>query len=101
MVQPIIQGVDFNYFSKITVDGYNFSNESDIYLNIRGQQTFSLINEGSAVIEYSFNGNTLHGDLTPNSPTAALFFDNRRVTAIWFRTTAPGQVVRVEAWSKG
>lgn len=103
MVQPNTKGADFNFFTKVTViDGYfgGATGESDVYINIKGQQTISLVNEGNAVVEYSFNGNTLHGDMTPNSPTTAIFFDNRRVSAIWFRTTVPGQIIRVEAWSR-
>jgi len=100
MPPPTTQGKDFNFFQKVTVNNANFPhNNEDIAINFRGQVSFSLVNEGTEVIEYSFNGNTLHGDLTPGTPTAAIFFDNRRISRIWFRTTVPGQVVRVEAWA--
>ncbi len=98
MVSPIIQGKDFNYFRKITVTNTTFPSESQVMFNFKGQCGFSIINEGSTLVEYSFNGNTLHGDLTPGSSTASLTFSNRRVPAIWFRS-ASSTVVRIEAWA--
>jgi hypothetical protein len=99
---PITQGQDYNFFTKVTVDGYVFDPDTeDVLITIKGQQTFSLVNEGSTLVEYSFNGNTLHGDMTPGTSTAAIFFDNRRVSKIWFRAPDGGDpIVRVEAWSK-
>lgn len=91
-------GFDNNFFKKVTVTNTTFPADSQITINIRGQFSFSLVNEGNAVVEYSFNGSTVHGDMTPGTPTAAIFFDNRKISAIWFR--APSScVVRVEAWS--
>ncbi len=98
---PITVGKDYNYFEKVTVASASFNSEPDSFFNIKGQQSFSLVNEGTGVIEYSYNGTTLHGDMTPSSPTAAIFFDNRRVSKIWFRLkSGAASVVRVEAWSK-
>lgn len=92
------QGKDFNYFKKVDVASSSFQDNPEIVINIRGISSFSLVNEGDAVVEYSFNGETVHGDLTPDTPTEAIFFDNRPVSYIWFRTATPGQTVRVEAW---
>lgn len=100
MVSKIEQGADFNFFRKVTVNNAFFTDNSSITFNIKGLQTFTLVNEGTDVVEYSFNGNTLHGDMTPGTPTEALAFDNRRVTAIWFRSAVTPQTIRVEAWSK-
>ena len=97
-MKPITYGKDYNFFQKVTVNPANFPDDSHISFNIKGIQSFSLVNEGDEVVEYSFNGNTLHGDLTPGTATEAIFFDNRVVSAIWFRTAVAGQVVRVEAW---
>ncbi len=68
---PITDGVDFNFFQKVIVtnttfgvgaDGY----AADVLILLRGNVIgFTLVNEGSEVVEYSFNGNTLHGDMTP------------------------------------
>lgn len=97
---PIVNGKDFNFFQKVTVDGYEFPQLADVAISFRGQFSFTLVNEGNNVIEYSFNGNTLHGDLTPDTPTSALAFDNRRISKIWFRAPGGGDpVVRIEAWT--
>lgn len=96
---PKTQGKDYNFFTKISITDVEFPNESQVTIPFAGQFGFSMVNESSDVIEYSFNGNTLHGDLTPNSSTQALIFDNRRVSAIWFRTAGSDSLVRVEAWA--
>jgi hypothetical protein len=104
MPVPITQGKDFNFFQTLAVtDGYfnhNPLNDADVFFNFRGQVSFSLVNEGAGIIQYSFNGQTLHGDMTPGTPTQAIFFDNRRVSKIWFRLRGgqPDSTVRVEAW---
>lgn len=92
-------GRDHNFFEKTTVNDAAFPDSANVLINVRYVNGFSLVNEGSAVVEYSFNGNTVHGDLTPGTPTEAIFFDNRRVSKIWFRTASAGQIVRVEAWA--
>ncbi len=91
------QGKDYNFFTKITVTDTSFPTNSQVTIPFSGQTGFSLVNEGSVKIEYSFNGSTLHGDLTPGTPTAAIIFDNRRISAIWFRASS-SSIVRVEAW---
>lgn len=97
---PIINGKDFNFFAKIDVTNTEFTSNAQVVFNFRNQIAFSLVNEGSAIIEYSFNGNTLHGDMTLGTPTTALIFDNRRVSKIWFRVPGGGSHrVRVEAWA--
>jgi hypothetical protein len=89
-----------NFFIKVSVTSATFPSDAQAIIDIRyGTQAFSLVNEGSAVIEYSFDGINVHGDMTPSSPTASLFFDNRSVMRIWFRT-AGTSLVRVEAWAR-
>ena len=96
---PVTSGLDHNFFKKVTVTSENFVNDADALITVKYVRQFSFVNEGADVIQYSFNGNTLHGDLTPGTPTAAIIFDNRPVTKIWFRLTGSGSsVVRVEAW---
>ena len=98
---PKTQGVDFHKFQRVTVDGYVFDPDgADVVFNFRSSQlSFSLVFEGTGTIEYSFNGNTVHGDMTAGTPTAAMFFDNRPVFAIWFRlVSGTGGTVRVEGW---
>ena len=96
---PITNGKDFNFFRKTDVTKTAFTGNSDIAFNFRGQFSFSMVNEGSSVIEYSFNGTVLHGDLTPGTTTEALFFDNRRVSKIWFSVASGSHTIRVEAWA--
>ncbi len=101
-LSPITNGKDFQFFEKTDVSSLSFGGNADVAFNFRGQQSLSIVNEGSDVIEYSFNGNTVHGDMTPSTPTAAIFFDNRRVSKIWFRVAAGGSgthTIRVEAWA--
>ncbi|MDP2696409.1 MAG: hypothetical protein Q8O87_04165 [bacterium] len=96
----ITQGKDTNFFQKVTINSAAFKSNCDIYINIRGTCSFTMINEGLGTIEYSFNGSTLHGDMIPGTPTEALFFDNRVVSKIWFRTAAGPNIVRIEAWAR-
>ena len=100
-IPKIERGKDFHHFQRFVVDGYAFDDFSDVTFNIRHSNlSFSMVFEGSGVIEYSFNGNTLHGDMTAGSPTAAIFFDNRNIRGIWFRiASGAGGVVRVEGWA--
>lgn len=96
-------GKDFHKFALIEVDGYAFAENADVVFNFRHSNlSFSLVNQGEGTIEYSFNGNTLHGDLTVGTPTEAIFFDNRDIEGIWFRAKdgdAIDSIVRVEGWA--
>lgn len=93
-------GKDFNLFKLVIVTVTAFNTESDVKMTIRGQRHLSLVNYGSATVEYSFDGENVAGDLRNGTSTAALTFQNRSVSEIWFRLTSPGSVeVRVEAWA--
>src|SRR5690242_17526320 len=97
---PIVDGKDFNYFNKVTVSAANFGTNADVVINFRGQVGFSMMNESNGVVEYSFNGNTLHGDIDSSKDSKTLKFDSRRITKIWFRLKSGGPcVIRVEAWA--
>ena len=103
---PITNGVDFNFFERIEVTRTTFGDPNDgykcdIFIALRGPlKTLFLVNEGSETIEYSFNGNRLHGDLIPGTPTAALSFDNRPISKMWFRVPSGNpSTIRVEAWA--
>lgn len=98
---PITNGKNFNMFQKINVIPVTFNFLCDIAINFRGQRSFSLINEGGSVIQYSTNGQTIDGDLTPATPSAALFFENRRISKLWFCVpSGVASVVRFEAWAQ-
>lgn len=97
----ITNGYNYNFFQKVTVTSDEFSELADVVFNFKYQNSFTLSNEGSTAVEYSFNGNDVAGDMTPGKASEALSFDNRKVSKIWFRLVTPGgsNVVRVEAWS--
>lgn len=96
-IAPITQGFDHNFFQKITVSNANFNNLSDMLILFPTYTvTFQLETTSGGLVEYSFNGNTVHGDMTSNLPSANLVFQNRVISGIWFKGTG---VVRVEAWA--
>lgn len=83
-------GRDFNFFAKTSVTATTFGGTSvsgqqpDIVITFP-TQTVMFLNEGSGVVEYSFNGNTVHGELNSATSSVGLAFDNRVVSAVWFR----------------
>jgi len=104
----------FNFFKRLSVswtqfgalDGYTIADGygPDIVIPFISQSLL-LITEGSGtsnVVEYSFDGITVHGDLTPTKKTEMLLFDNRAINFVWFRiksgSTGPVDI-RIEAWS--
>jgi hypothetical protein len=94
-------GRDFNFFQKITVTASTFGGNS-----VSGQQpdmiitfptyTVTFFLESGGPVQYSFNGQTVHGDMTTAQASATLTFTNRVVSTIWFKGSG---VVRVEAWA--
>lgn len=94
-------GRDFNFFTKLTVSTVSFGGSS-----VDGYQPDTVITfptyavtfqlESGSSVEYSFNGTTVHGDMTSGKASATLIFENRVISKIWFRGTG---VVRVEAWA--
>jgi len=91
--------VNYNTFSRVAVDGYTFNTTADVVFNYRHSNlSFSLAWEGSGIIEYSFNGVDVNGDMENGQPTQAMFFDNRNISAIWFRLVSGSGTVRIEAW---
>ncbi len=87
----------FNYFRVILVDGYDFPTvpQADFGLN---PQAFTFLNRGNHVIQYSFNGINVHGDLNSNDPSIGLAFDGRCESKVFFRALDGYGTVRVEAW---
>ncbi len=99
-------GRDYNHYQKVQVSRTEFGQpedgyQSDVFI-LRGAGTVMLLNENtSGVVEYSFNGFDVHGELDPALPTRGMTFDNRSISRIWFRvqsgSTGPIKV-RVDAW---
>lgn len=109
------RGPDYDYYQKVevnwtqfgapdgytTADGYGpdlvipFSTQSVVFLNEEADTA------PDKVVEYSFNGITVHGELDSSLPTRGLVFDNRVVSLIWFRVKAGSTgpiTIRVDAW---
>lgn len=105
------QGRDFNYYSVTPVSWTQFG-APDGYTTTDGYgpdliitfPTYGIIftNETSAsVVEYSFNGTTVHGvlDGTATSTTRVVTFLNRQQSLIWFRLKSGGTAtITVTAW---
>ena len=87
----------FNYFEVIAVDGYAFPAEPQAVFGFNSQG-FMLLNRGAHVIEYSFDGTALHGDLNPADASRGVVFDMRAECKVWFRSLDGYGTVRVEAW---
>lgn len=95
--------VNWSQFGEI--DGYTLEDGygPDIIIPF-STKGVTFVNYGatsSNSIEYSFNGQDVHGDMVPGTPTGACVFDNRTVSLIWFRLKAgsSGPVnIRIEAW---
>jgi hypothetical protein len=92
---PITKGFDFNFFKKVTVVSGTFTTNCDVIIPF-STYTVTLQLESGGPIEYSFNGNTVHGDMTLTKPSENLVFENRVISKIWFKGTG---LVRVEAWA--
>ena len=99
-------GRDYNFYQKIDVSWSQFGENTDGYapdiqIKFVGNSLMMLNENSSNVVEYSFNGQTVHGELDPTLPTRAMVFDNRQISYIWFRikSGSSGPVkVRVDAW---
>lgn len=97
--KPIVNGKDFNIFKKVAVTATDFTSVPQVTINMRGQDGLLMILESGDPVEYSFNGNTVHGDMTANTPTEKLQFDHRRISHVWFRTTGTSSNIWVNAWA--
>jgi len=87
----------YNYFNVITVDGYAFPDDPQAVFDLNSQG-FMFLNRGPYVIEYSFDGDTLHGDLDPTDASKDRVFNSRCECKVWFRAVDGYGPVRVEAW---
>lgn len=87
----------YNYFATFLVDGYAFPATPQVYFGFNSQG-FLFLNKSSYILEYSFDGNRLHGDLDPSDASIGLTFDNRTECKVWFRAVDGYGEVRVEAW---
>jgi hypothetical protein len=98
---PVTLGKDFNFFEKIVVTETSFPTEPQGVIRFRGPQHLTFMLEAGTSVEYSFNGTTVHGDMTSGTSSAALDFLTRSNKKIWFRVISGSSTVRVEAWHIG
>ena len=112
-------GHDRNFFQKLSVTATAFGGNNNGSLYVPGPQPDMIIpfNTGGvvmtnlaltgtwaagSVVEYSFNGQVVHGELGSSTQNISLSFLGRPVAKIWFRlqTGSAGPVsVSVQAWS--
>lgn len=102
----ISYGRDFNYFKNVTPGSSGsgvFATDCDATILFPAYTVTFWMGSGlgAGVVQYSFNGNTIHGtlDSTGNTAPATLTFQNRQITKIWFSTISGSPIVRVEAWA--
>lgn len=94
-------GRDFNFYKKVNVESSDFNEECDAIITFSTQTVMMLLENNIGVAEYSFNGNTVHGELNASLPSRAISFDNRKITKIWFRLRSGSSgplTVRIDAW---
>jgi hypothetical protein len=93
---------DNSFFRKYSISDTAFSSAPTATWNFTSIGIALMIesDDSADVIEYSFDGVTIHGDMTPLMPSEAIIFDNRFHSKVWFRRATAGAAVtvRVEAW---
>jgi hypothetical protein len=92
----------YNFFDRVSVSTTNFDNHVVYWtFNSTGIVLVNETETSGRIVEYSFNGTDVHGDLDPDLATSGLAFDNRRETRIWFRLKTAGGAasVRIETWA--
>jgi len=80
-----------------TSDGYG----PDMFIPFSTVGVMFTNETSGSVVEYSFNGTTVHGvlDGTATSTTRVVKFDNRVVSLIWFRLKSGGPAtITATAW---
>lgn len=92
---------DNNFFDKLEVTSTSFS-DHHVRWNFTSIGIALMVEDDDSanIIQYSFDGTTVHGDMRPRFPSEAIIFDNRMHNRVWFRRTTPGSavLVRIEAW---
>lgn len=91
---------DNNFFTTLTVSTDSFDVLAQWNFNSVGLALAVYSNDPTDIIEYSFDGKSVHGDMRPTFPSEAIIFDNRYVNKVWFRRRTAGTAVevRVESW---
>ncbi len=114
-IGKVTYGYAHNYFNKLAVNWTTFGGgavdgyQPDMIINLP-EPTYTVIITNlstptvpvsTSVIEYSFDGNTVHGELGNHINNLSLTFENRVISCIWFRVQSgsSGTInVSVQAW---
>lgn len=110
-VKYISIGKDYNFFQSASISATTFGGGSvdgyqpDMLITFSTHGVMFTNETAGQVVEYSFNGRTVHGQLdgATTSTTRSLTFQNRAVSLIWFRLksgSAGPATVTVTAWAK-
>jgi hypothetical protein len=97
----LIRNKSINFFHKLHITTTSFSDHKVSWdFNSQGLSLLVESFNSSDVIQYSFDGNEVHGDLTPGLPSAGIVFDTRHANKIWLRRVVGGYpvLVRIESW---
>ena len=102
------KGRDYNFYQIATITATTFGGGTDdgyqpsMFIRFPSYGLIFTNETSGQIVEYSFNGNTIHGQLdgTATSNTRNITFLNRQVSAIWFRVKSGSSsaVVSVTAW---
>lgn len=92
-----------DFFSIETVDSTDYPNDPQCEFGFKGVSGagLSLLNKGSKIVRYSFDGETDHGELDPTDPSVGEVFDNRKRGQLWLRLAddeTGSTTVKVVAW---
>jgi hypothetical protein len=90
-------GKDFNFYQRVNVTSGSFpsTDTCNVQIKFRGTRRMMFVCTSGTDIEYSFNGNTVHGRISANQ---IFNFDIRNEDKIWFKGTG---IVDVHAWHSG
>ena len=90
-------GKDFNYYKEVTVTGVaDFTEECQAFSKFRGARRMLFVCTAGSV-EYSFNGNTVHGAMdSALAQSAQLNFGPRQEDKVWVRGTG---TVQIHMWA--
>ena len=92
------RGKDFNFYQEVVVAGVaTFADEPDVLMGFRGARRMIFVCPDGTV-EYSFNGNTVHGKMVSGEPSEKLNFDVRMEDKIWVRGTG---TIQIHSWQIG
>jgi hypothetical protein len=95
-----------DYFSKTTVTWTTFGGGApdgygpDLVIPF-STAGFQVVNLGSGIVEYSFDGVTVHGQTNSADTTVNMMFNNRIAPLVWLRLQSAGSiVVSWQAWAQ-